>query len=127
MKKNIEYYMSLPYQVNIHREPDGTYVGSVVEFDVCMSEGKTISELMKNIEEAKYLWIEATMDSGVTIPEPGDKEYSGSFLVRLPKTLHRELVRNAKKEGVSLNQYVAYQLSHRPAQTKQSKKVMLQR
>ena len=32
--------------------------------------------------------------------------------VRLPKTLHQQLVNLAKNEGVSLNQYIVYALTH---------------
>ncbi|OQB15791.1 MAG: HicB family protein [Firmicutes bacterium ADurb.Bin193] len=39
-------------------------------------------------------------------------EYSGKISLRLPKTLHKDLINNAKNEGVSLNQYVLYKLSH---------------
>jgi antitoxin HicB len=38
-------------------------------------------------------------------------EYSGRISVRIPKTLHRELVASAKDEGISLNQYVLYKLA----------------
>lgn len=40
-----------------------------------------------------------------------DIEYSGKISLRLPKSLHKDLVNNAKNEGVSLNQYVLYKLS----------------
>jgi predicted HicB family RNase H-like nuclease len=39
-------------------------------------------------------------------------EYSGKISLRLPKTLHKDLINNAKSEGVSLNQYILYKLSH---------------
>ena len=40
-----------------------------------------------------------------------NEKYSGKFVIRLPKSLHAKLVREAKKEGVSLNTYVMYKLS----------------
>ncbi|MFD2670789.1 toxin-antitoxin system HicB family antitoxin [Marinicrinis sediminis] len=40
-----------------------------------------------------------------------DEEYSGKFVLRLPKTLHRQLSEKAKHEGVSLNQYTLYKLN----------------
>jgi antitoxin HicB len=40
-----------------------------------------------------------------------DKTYTGKLSVRLPKTLHRELAESAKKEGISLNQFVLYKLA----------------
>ena len=48
------------------------------------------------------------------IPKPTiDKNLSGKFLMRMPKRLHAELVRNANVEGVSLNQYLLYLISQR--------------
>ena len=57
-------------------------------------------------------WIESKLENGFTIPMPQDENnYSGKFLLRLPKSLHKELALNAEHEGVSLNQYVLYRLS----------------
>lgn len=48
------------------------------------------------------------------IPEPSrELSYSGKFLMRVPKRLHAEMVRAAKAQGVSLNQYVLYLLGER--------------
>lgn len=41
-----------------------------------------------------------------------DIEYSGKISLRLPKSLHKDLASYAKQEGVSLNQYLLYKLSH---------------
>jgi antitoxin HicB len=47
---------------------------------------------------------------GIIIPEPTlpapDDEPSGKFTVRVPRSLHRKLTEQAKREGVSLNQFV---------------------
>ena len=52
-------------------------------------------------------WLEASLESGDPIPEPRQGEsYSGKFLVRLPRSLHRRLAEAANDEGVSLNQYI---------------------
>ncbi len=40
--------------------------------------------------------------------------YSGRILVRIPKSLHRQLAQDAKREGISLNQYALYKLSRNP-------------
>lgn len=37
--------------------------------------------------------------------------YSGKMLIRIPRSLHRRLAVEAKREGVSLNQYAMYKLS----------------
>jgi len=38
-------------------------------------------------------------------------EYNGKVLLRIPKSLHKELIEKSKQEGVSLNQYALYKLS----------------
>ena len=38
-------------------------------------------------------------------------EYNGKILVRVPKSLHKELVKTAQEEGVSLNQLIVYKLA----------------
>jgi antitoxin HicB len=48
------------------------------------------------------------MEDGQEIPEPRPVETcSGKFIVRVPRSLHRELVEDAEREGVSLNMYVS--------------------
>lgn len=42
-----------------------------------------------------------------------DIEYSGKISLRIPKSLHAALVDQAKQEGISLNQYILYRLSHK--------------
>lgn len=37
--------------------------------------------------------------------------HSGKFLVRLPQSLHAQLVAEAEREGVSLNQFVTLALA----------------
>ena len=39
-------------------------------------------------------------------PLPPEEDYSGKFVVRVPRSLHRDLVETAEQEGVSLNQYI---------------------
>ena len=40
------------------------------------------------------------------------EEYSGKLVLRIPRSLHKTLKEAAKIEGVSLNQYMIYKLSH---------------
>jgi hypothetical protein len=37
--------------------------------------------------------------------------YSGKISLRVPRTLHRDLVRDAKEEGISLNQFINFKLA----------------
>jgi antitoxin HicB len=53
------------------------------------------------------------MNDSVPQPAPQDAGagYSGRFVIRIPPSLHRDLVRRAQEEGVSLNQFAAVALA----------------
>jgi predicted RNase H-like HicB family nuclease len=114
---NAREYIDLPYGVTIRRMSDGSgeyYFATVEEMPGCMSDGKTPGEALANIREAMELWIEGKIEAGLEVPAPavsGGKEYSGKYIVRIPKSLHARLALEADREGVSLNQYTLYKLS----------------
>ncbi len=113
-KKKIEKYMKLPYTIELIPEEDGTYFVKVKELPGCMSYGDTAEEAIKMIREAMIGWLESAIERGLEIPLPDTtKGYSGKFIVRVPKYLHKKLVEQAKSEGVSLNQFVVSLLSER--------------
>jgi predicted RNase H-like HicB family nuclease len=111
----VKDYMALPYNIvlrYVNDESGAYYFATVQELDGCMSDGATLEETYANIQEAMEGWIETRLEAGFHIPEPlGADKYSGKFVVRLPKSLHRRLAIEAEKEGVSLNQYTLYKLS----------------
>ena len=106
-RKDLKFYLNLRYPITIHPDPDGGYVAEIEELPGCMTQAETIDEAFKAIEDARQVWINGTYEIGQDIPLPREMEdYSGKFMVRIPRSLHRNLVRAAKSEGVSLNQYV---------------------
>ena len=113
-KKDISYYMQLPYSVAIEKWDDGRgpyYVARVTELPHCMITGSTPEEALKEIEDVKQEWLETCLKRGVRIPEPEPQDYSGELRLRMPTSLHRRLALTAKKEGVSLNSYITNVLS----------------
>jgi antitoxin HicB len=111
--KPLNYYLSLDYPVTVYPDREGGFVAEIKELPGCLTQGETIEEVMKNINEARELWIETVYESGKRdIPLPvTEQEYSGKFVLRLPKSLHRRLAEQAEREGVSLNQYAVSLLS----------------
>ena len=106
VKRQIEAYLVQPYTHELVRNEDGTWFARVVEFPGCMTEGETAEEAIANLDDAMASWIAVHLEDGEPIPPPlTSDEYSGKFLMRVPKTLHRELARHAELEGVSLNQF----------------------
>lgn len=65
----------------------------------------------------KKAWLVAALENNIVINEPeNQEEYSGQFKLRLPKSLHKTLAEDSKKEGVSMNQYCVYLLSKNSAE-----------
>lgn len=115
MEKTIEYYKELPYNFTIQHindESGSYYYGRILELDGCQSTGETFDEAFEGLEEAMEGYIETKLENGFEIPEPMNTDnFSGKFNLRIPKSLHFRLAMEAKKEGVSLNQYALYKLS----------------
>ena len=77
------------------------------------NETKVYQELCQAIEE----WIKIHEEDGKPLPEPtAQKEYSGKFVVRVGKELHKELAIDALREGQSLNSYCLRLLRERRGQ-----------
>jgi len=107
MEKTLEYYLNLPYTIELQETPGEGWFVRVKELPGCMSQGDTAQEALEMIQDAMRVWIEVALEDGDRIPEPRPEEaYSGKFVVRVPKSLHRQLVEQAEAEGVSLNQYI---------------------
>jgi antitoxin HicB len=105
--KDVEYYMSLPYKIELTPEEDGGFSASIPDLKGCVAFGETVAEAYQIITEVKQNWIEIALEQGWQIPEPFPeqiKEYSGRFVVRIPRYLHRELAQMAQMEGTTLNQ-----------------------
>jgi len=111
-RKPVEYYLNLKYPITIIPSEVGGYVTEIEDLPGCFTQGETLEETYSNIEEARRLWIEVAYEDGQDIPEPrAEQEYSGKFFIRAPKSLHRKLDQIAKREGVSLNQYLVATLA----------------
>ena len=115
--KTIEYYMKLPYRLEILPDPDeGGFVVRYPDLPGCISVGDTLQDALANAEDAKRAWLSAALEDGLQIAEPDSLDnYSGQFKLRIPKSLHRSLAEHARSEGISMNQYCLYLLSRNDA------------
>lgn len=114
--KSVKEYLDLPYNYIIQQVNDESgfyFYARVLELDGCQSTGETFEEAYDNLKEAMEGWIEAKLEGGFDVPLPvGYENFSGKFVVRIPKSLHYKLAVEAEQEGVSLNQYALYKLSN---------------
>jgi antitoxin HicB len=114
--RTLDEYLELPYSIvvvhDVDEDGNSGWVAEVEELPGCISQGRTPQEAVERVREAMRDWIAVALEDGVPIPEPRTAEdFSGRFLVRIPASLHADLVRNADREGVSLNQFVTSALA----------------
>jgi predicted HicB family RNase H-like nuclease len=96
-----------PYARVIVPEPDGTFRAEIVDFPGCIASGDTQADALAALENVAASWLEATLERKQAIPEPSETvEFSGRLVLRLPKALHAKAAYAAKREGVSLNQFI---------------------
>lgn len=120
-KKNLAYYMELPYKLHIDRLQDDNYYAHYYELGTGVAHGDapTLEGAVREADISKELLFEIMLEDGDNIPEPRHLDrYSGKFIVRTPKSLHKKLSERAEEEGVSLNQLVVSLLSGSVAETR---------
>ena len=120
MKKTIDCYLNLPYRMEIIPDTEeGGFTVRYPDLPGCLTCSETMEGAIANAQDAKLAWIKAALEDGLEIPIPSDEpdlsEFSGQLKLRMPKSLHRSLSINAKKEGISMNQYCIYLLSQNNA------------
>lgn len=107
-----EAYLKRPYTRLVVPEEDGTYRGEVLEFPGCFATGDTPAEAYAELEATAADWLRAAMERGQPIPEPFENaEFSGRFVLRLPRSLHKKSARLAERDNVSLNQFIVAALA----------------
>ena len=85
----------------------GGFLIAYPDFSECLSDGETVADAIANGREALAATIAALEAKGLAVPAPnGGGVASGKFVARVPKTIHAQLARRAKAEGVSLNMLV---------------------
>ena len=92
-----------PFTVrHLSKEEGWGYLAEAIGLPGCIADGETIVEAVHNLEDAIQSWIRTAQELGKPVPCPiNDAEYSGKWVIRTPKTLHRKLAELSKIEGVS--------------------------
>jgi len=72
MNKDLAYYMSLPYTITltpVSPEDGGGWLALIPQLKGCISGGDSKEEALRNIEEAKELWLGGALEDDIPIPE----------------------------------------------------------
>jgi antitoxin HicB len=113
----IHAIMARPYHILLTPLPpddgEGFFI-RVLELPGCMSDGASPAEAYEHLQEAMEGWLAVALERGIPIPEPasdddpgtGESGYSGRFMTRVPRSVHRRLSQRAQAENISLNQLV---------------------
>ncbi|WP_250510331.1 type II toxin-antitoxin system HicB family antitoxin [Caballeronia sp. GACF4] len=97
-----------PAQVFWSDEDEG-FIATAPDLPGCSAFGESKAEALDELLPAIVAWIESARNAGNPVPgpsHPANDQYSGKFVLRLPKSMHASLAHSAKMDGVSLNQYV---------------------
>lgn len=91
---------------------DETFVGEVAEMKLLIGCGASPAEALREIMKIVADSIDILTREGKEIPEPfSRRKFSGVFNVRTSPSKHKELVMEAARQGVSLNQLVNLKLN----------------
>ncbi len=86
----------------------GLFHGEVLDLkDVITFQGKSVEELEHAFRDSIDDYLAFCQERG----EEPDKPFSGRLMLRLPPALHREVYVQARREGKSLNQWIADKLA----------------
>jgi predicted RNase H-like HicB family nuclease len=114
---DVKYFMSKNYRIVLQYDPDGYWIAEHPELSGCKADGESPQEALASLEISREAWIESRVSARLEVPEPAVvPEYSGRFVLRIAKSLHRELAQEAETEGVSLNSWIARILAGRRTQ-----------
>jgi antitoxin HicB len=97
----------IDYPFTVHKlspAEGGGYMAEALDLTGCIADGETVDEAIFNLEDAITSWVKTAQELRRPIPPPSDdSKFSGKWLIRTPKSMHRKLVELSKSEGVSLN------------------------
>lgn len=119
--------LTYPFEIlPLSKDEGGGYAITFPDLAGCRSDGASPEKALENGRLALADWLAVATEFGDAVPAPF-ASVSGRFVQRVPKSLHRQLVDEAKIDGVSLNTLVVSLVAEglgrrvmRPSQTRRS-------
>jgi len=100
------------YPFRVYQTQVDAHVFWVAECPVlkgCIGQGDTLEEAIAELETNEQSWIEVAQEYGIEIPAiPVEQvnSFSGKLTLRVAPYVHREAAELAKRQNISLNQYI---------------------
>lgn len=87
------------------------WVAESADLNGCVAQGYSIEEAIQELATNEETWLAVAEECGIEIPQPtvvAEKaEYSGKLTLRLGTRLHKETSECARKDGLSINNYIS--------------------
>lgn len=102
MKKDINYYLNLPYKINLLKLDDGDYFAQFDDKELnklvlMAGDGKTPNEAIEDLKNAFACYLEEALAKNEFIPEPMQKDKSKNLAITLKNSLIDEIDFYSKK------------------------------
>ncbi len=112
-KRDLQYYKGLNYKIELTFDSeDNCWYARLPELGDVLADGSTSDEALRKVLTLKDEILELDYKRDLPIPEPRPElDYSGRFLLRVPKSLHKKLAQEAEAEGTSINRLAIQILS----------------
>lgn len=103
--------MNYPYDVyRAQVETHAFWVAKSKVLNGCVGQGDSIEDAVEELQINEIAWIESAKEIGLSIPEIPIEHlsaYSGKLTLRISPYEHEKAAMLARKEGISLNQYIS--------------------
>lgn len=109
MKKDINYYLNLPYQIKIVKLDDGDYYAEYADarlnkLALMSGDGKTPNESIDDLQSAFKSYLEYALEVGRKIPEPYDENKKVRVNVNLSQKILDAIDSVSKNRSAFLEQ-----------------------
>lgn len=102
--------MKYPFNVfQMQVEQHVFWVAKSAQLNGCIGQGDSMEDAINELAENEEAWLETAKDLGLPIPNVAVEqvqEYSGKLTLRVSSSVHKKAAMLAKREGISLNQYI---------------------
>lgn len=107
MKKDLNYYLNLPYTISVKKLKDGDYYAEYTDANLTKNTlmagwGKNEMEAINDLKEAFSCFVESALKDGDFIPEPNDK--SVRVNICLPRSLLNAIDKVTKNRSKFLSE-----------------------
>lgn len=116
MPHTLEDYVRLGYPFEVIPAEEGGHLVRYPDLPGCFAQVEEGEDVLAVASEILEGWLAVAIEDGDPIPLPGNAHrYSGRFVLRVSRTMHADLAREAERDGVSINAYINTILAARHA------------